>query len=309
MTHSHAKYEQLIADLRQDLRPQREWGEGRGIFLVIGHFVVGVAAGTWLFSLLLGYREGFAVAYALAALGGASHLVFLGRPDRFWRMAARVRTSWISRGFVGLTLFLAGGLLYLVPMFLPGVFWASGSLLADAGFIMAVAGMVVLIVYMGFVYTASKAIPFWNSPLHPALYIAYALRGGLAALLVTVWAVGRGPDLATGLIPLWAGVTGVVMLFFLLEIHGAVTSGNEAARRSVHELFAGRVAVYFYGGTLALGLLVPAYLAVTGLAGPLSVGTMALIGFASAIGDFFMKYSTIRAGIHLPIWTRLSPGR
>ena len=46
--------------------------------------------------------------------------------------------------------------------------------------------MVVLIVYMGFVYTASKGIPFWNSPLHPVLYMAYALRGGIAALLVTM---------------------------------------------------------------------------------------------------------------------------
>ena len=38
------KYAQLIDDLRADLRPQRQWGEGRGIFLVVGHFVVGIAA-------------------------------------------------------------------------------------------------------------------------------------------------------------------------------------------------------------------------------------------------------------------------
>ena len=33
---SRRKYEQLIDDLRQDYRPQRDGGEGRGIFLVIG---------------------------------------------------------------------------------------------------------------------------------------------------------------------------------------------------------------------------------------------------------------------------------
>ena len=48
-----AKYERLIQDLRADFRPQREWGEGRGLFLVIGHFLVGVAAGAWLFGLTL----------------------------------------------------------------------------------------------------------------------------------------------------------------------------------------------------------------------------------------------------------------
>ena len=34
-------YEKLIEDLRADFRPQRSWGAGRGIFMVIGHFVVG----------------------------------------------------------------------------------------------------------------------------------------------------------------------------------------------------------------------------------------------------------------------------
>ncbi|MBI4291744.1 MAG: hypothetical protein HY661_09720, partial [Betaproteobacteria bacterium] len=48
------------------------------------------------------------------------------------------------------------------------------------------------------------------------------------------------------------------------------------------------------------------YLTYTGLANPISMGTMAVIGIASALGDFFMKFSTVRAGVHLPVWTRLS---
>ena len=43
MEPTRIKYQQLIRDLRTELRPQREWCQGRGIFLVIGHFVVGVA--------------------------------------------------------------------------------------------------------------------------------------------------------------------------------------------------------------------------------------------------------------------------
>ena len=46
METTRAKYDQLIQDLRGELRPQREWCEGRGLFMVIGHFVVGVAGGT-----------------------------------------------------------------------------------------------------------------------------------------------------------------------------------------------------------------------------------------------------------------------
>jgi formate-dependent nitrite reductase membrane component NrfD len=224
-------------------------------------------------------------------------------------MALQFRTSWISRGFFGLSLFLAGGFLYLVPLFLPGVLWGSDSPIAAIGNIVAIIGMLVIIGYMGFVYTASKGIPFWNSPLHPALYVAYALRGGVAGLLLALSLGGTGPAVLPNLLLLWIGITAAVALFFGLEVHGALTGGNAAARRSVHELFAGGVAIYFYVGTLLLGLLVPAWLVWAGLNGPLSLGAMAVLAIASAVGDFFMKYSTIRAGVFLPVWTSLAPQR
>ena len=184
--------------------------------------------------------------------------------------------------------------------------WSGASVLADLGYGLAMIGMLVMMGYMGFCYTASKAIPFWHSPLHPLLYVAYALRGGVGALLITHWALGRPAEGASVLLPWWAGITAVVVLFFLLEIHAAVTGGNEAARRSVRDLFSGRVALYFYVGTLVLGLVVPAFLSYIGMSGPISLGTMAVIGVASVIGDFFMKFSTVRAGVHLPSWTQLT---
>lgn len=304
-----AKYDQLIKDMRSELRPQREWSEGRGIFMVVGHFVVGVAGGTWLFSLWYADRLGLALAFLLAGLGGILHLANLGRPARFWKMVLHFRTSWISRGFFGLSVFLIGALLYLVPLYLPGLLWGSDSLIAAIGNVMAIVGMLTLIGYMGFVYTASKGIPFWNSPLHPALYVAYALRGGIAGLLFALALGGKGMDPLNNLLLLWIGITALVILFFGLEVHGALTGGNAAAKRSVHELFVGRVAFYFYGGTLALGLLIPAWLAWAGLYGPLTLGAMVVLALASASGDFFMKYSTIRAGIFLPVWTTLAPQR
>lgn len=295
------RYDQLIADLRTDYRPQREWCEGRGIFMVIGHFVVGVAGGTWLFSLLYANRMGLGLAFVLAGLGGVLHLINLGRPARAWKMMLQFRKSWVSRGFFGLSFFLAGAFLYLVPLFLPGVLWGIDSAVATFGNALAILGMLIMIGYMGFVYTASKGIPFWNSPLHPALYVAYALRGGIAGLLLTLAASGQGFPLIANLLLQWTVITAIVVVFFGLEVHGALTSGNAAAQQSVHELFAGRVAIYFYGGTLLLGLAIPAWLVWTGLTGPLSVGAMALLAAASAIGDFFMKFSTVKAGVYLPL--------
>jgi formate-dependent nitrite reductase membrane component NrfD len=303
MTEISAKYEQLIQDLRREFRPQREWGEGRGLFLVIGHFLVGVAAGAWLFGLIFNYSPGLFAGFLLAGGGGIAHLAFLGRPERFWKMVRHVRTAWISRGFFGLALFLAGAMLYLPPLVLTNWPWAADSVLGYLGWGMAAVGMVVLIVYMGFVYTASKGIPFWNSPLHPVLYMAYALRGGIAALLVAMALFDAPSAGATSLVTIWIAITAVVIILFAFEIQGALTGGNPAARRSVREMFSGRIAVYFYGGTLLIGLVVPLAL-VSGHIAPLGVGVLAAVGLFSALGDFFMKYTTIRAGIYLPLRPR-----
>jgi formate-dependent nitrite reductase membrane component NrfD len=301
MTQISMKYERLIEDLRRDYRPQREWGEGRGVFLVIGHFLVGVAGGAWLFGLWFDYLPGLVGAFLLAGAGGIAHLAFLGRPERFWKMVRHVRTAWISRGFAGLSLFLIGAALYLPPRLLAGWAWSDGSALAQLGWLCAVLGMLVLIVYMGFVYSASKGVPFWNSPLHPVLYVAYALRGGAAGLLLTMALLGASDEQTAGqLIAVWLGITAVIVVLFALELHGAITGGNDASRKSAHELLAGRLSTWFYGGTLLIGLVLPAIL-VSGQLAPLTLGVLALIGLCSTLGDFFMKYTIIRAGVYRPL--------
>ena len=105
---------------RQDLglstyRPQREWINGRGILLPIAHFFSGVGAGAWGFSLLFGYRQGLILALCVVGiLSGVTHLLFLGRLERFWRMVKHPQTSWISRGLWGIAIFLLGGTGYVL---------------------------------------------------------------------------------------------------------------------------------------------------------------------------------------------------
>lgn len=293
---SNQRYNQLIKDLRSEYRPQREWGEGRGLLMVIGHFLVGVAGGTWLMASIYNVTAGYFVAFVLGVLGGLAHLLFLGNPRNAFKMMRHFRTSWVSRGFIGLALFLAGGGVYLALLMFPAaandwrvLVWAAQ---AAAAF-----GTIAIIGYMGFCYTASKAIPFWHSPLHPAIYIAFAVRGGLAALLMIGAVAGAPAD--AWLLKLWLFVTAIVTLFYALELQGALSSGNAAARRSVGDLLAGRLAFVFYGGTLLLGLIVPVLL-LTVMA-QLSPAAMAVIGLASAAGDFFMKLTTVRAGVYLPL--------
>jgi len=300
MAPDNRRYEQLIDDLKSEYRPQREWAEGRGAFLIFGHFLVGVAAGAWILTRFHGSTDGFILAYVLAALGGLAHLGNLARPERFWRMTMRFRSSWVSRGFWGLTLFLLGGIVYIAARLGVGGPLADGAVLTRIADIVAIAGAVIMMGYMGFVYTASKGIPFWNSTLHPVLYIAYAIRGGIAALVLTLAVRGTILEGGGGLLEVWVAVTALVIVLWALEIQGAVSSGDETAMRSVRDILAGRLAVYFYGGTLAVGLVVPLIL-MTGAIAPLSAGILAAIGAASMAGDFFMKYSSIKAGVYLPV--------
>jgi formate-dependent nitrite reductase membrane component NrfD len=288
MAHA-ATSDRLLADLGAMFRPQREWVEGRGLWLIAGHFLSGVGAGTWLFSLWLGYRPGLLLALAAVALSGLAHLRFLGRAARFWKMY-RARTSWIARGFVGMNLFLPGAALYLLR--------PSGAL-GSLGLALATVGAAVLIVYKGNVYAASKGVPFWNSPVLPILYATYAIRGGLALLLVALPFGGRGADAhGVGFLELWVAVSAAVMLGFYL---GVMRNTNLAARRSVAELVRGRAAPAFYLGTVGVGLAVPILIGAAGFAGPLSQMVLAAVGATSLVGDFFAKYAIAKAGVYMPL--------
>ena len=282
-------YNQHLADLGAIFRPQRHWIEGRGLFLIVGHFLSGVGVGTWLFSLWFEFTLGLWIAWAVVGLSGIAHLSFLGRPGRFWMMF-RLRKSWIARGFLGMNLFLPGAFLYLLyPEGVAGTFFLALSL----------AGALVLIVYKGNVYAASKGIPFWNSPVVPILYATYAIRGGVAALLVIMPFAGAELQVhSVEIIELWVAVSAGVMLAFYL---GVMRHTNLAASRSVVELVRGRVAIPFYAGTVGAGLVVPIVIGLLGMASPLSTGILILGGALALVGDFFAKYAIAKAGVFTPL--------
>lgn len=287
--------QQRLRDLGLTYRPQREWIEGRGLLIVAAHFFSGVGAGAWLFSVALDYDAGLVISISMVAgLAGLAHLAFLGRWQRFWRMALRPHSSWISRGLWGFGIFLAGAIPYALPP------------VRDSGFGpvvlgVSLAGMAVLLAYKGFVYAASRAIPFWHLPLVPALYIAYGLRGGAAVLLVAgALASARGGfDIELlDVIKLWVVVSSAVLVLLYLAL---AASAGGAARRSVRELVAGRVSPAFYAGTIFCGLVIPIALGATGAATGVSRGLLAFIGVSSLVGDFYIKYCIVKAGVYLSI--------
>ncbi len=281
-------------DLASVYRPQREWIEGRGMLIVVAHFFSGIGAGAWLWSTLYDFDPGRWLAFAcVVGLSGIAHLAFLGRWDRFWRMMRRPHQSWISRGFWSIGVFALAAMMGAVPAIAAS---AAGPALALVSLVAACA----ILAYEGFVYTASRAIPFWRTRLLPVLYIAYGLRGGAALLLIAAALGVHGFDVATlEAIKLWVILsTAVLILLYLV----AGNRAGGAARKSVGELVAGRISRAFYGGTLVVGIAIPIALAwMRETSGSLGPWLLAAIGVSSLIGDFYVKYCIVKAGVYTPL--------
>jgi formate-dependent nitrite reductase membrane component NrfD len=294
-------HQHSLTDLNLTYRPQREWIEGRGLLVVAAHFFSGVGAGAWLFSVALDYDAGLVISIAIVAgLACPAHLAFLGRWQRFWRVASRPLSSWISRGFWGLAIFLAGAIPYAVPA-------VRDSAIGPVVLGVSLAGMAVVLAYKGFVYVVARAIPFWRLPIVPVLYIAYSLRGGAAVLLVAAAVAGDVFDIdLLETIKLWVVVSSAVLMLLYLAL--AVNVGG-AARRSARELVAGKVSPAFYAGVVFLGLVIPIALGAIGAATGPSRGLLAVVGLSSLVGDFYIKYCIVKAGIYVPIVEELPAPR
>jgi formate-dependent nitrite reductase membrane component NrfD len=115
------------------------------------------------------------------------HLLYLGKPLRFWRMIPPFtnawRTSWITRGLFFTTLFVGFGLIQLVlTYFFPGTGWEI-AFKALGGITALPAG-----IYSGFVMSYCRSIPLWNSALLPPLFLLAGIGDGLALIM----AIGLG---------------------------------------------------------------------------------------------------------------------
>jgi formate-dependent nitrite reductase membrane component NrfD len=287
----------LRRDLAQVYRPQREWIEGRGLWIVVAHFFSGIGAGAWLLSALFDVRVGLWL--GLACVGVYSGLAHLARPERFWRIVKRPHASWISRGIWSIGIFLASGGAYVL-LDLP----STGRALL---LLLSLAGALGVLLYEGFVYAASVAIPFWRTPLLPLLYVAYGLRGGAALLLVAGSLGGAAFDLeAMEAIKLWVvASTGVLVALLLVSAR----SRGGAAQRSMRRRVLGPIAPAFYGGTVLLGIVIPIALGAAHAFGAGGLAVLAVIGVASLLGDFYVKYCVVKAGVYVPTVGALGPLR
>ena len=267
---------------------QREWIEGRGLWLLAAIYLGGVGGGLFIASVVFGWRLGLLIGLGIAIiLKGGAHLLFLTRPMVFWRIFLRPQTSWISRGIYFVLLFAISGLAYY--------FIGGATLMAISVFF-----AFCLIIYTGFVLLASRPISFWNNPLLPILFVFVSLGSGIS-LMDTIQAFSPQDILHRVLLEI-AGpwVVSITALLILVYLAGNYYS-SIAAKESVIYLVKGRLAPLFYTGVAFLGIILPLAILISAYFKVVPSSSLAVAGISELVGAFALRYSILKAGINAAV--------
>ena len=277
--------------------PQKEWAQGRGWFLIIAIFLGGLGGGCYLVSLWLNFLPGLVMGWLMVLFGKTTaHLLFLGRPARFWRAFTRPQSSWISRGVIILTLFLIFSALQMAPAvkqfsWLP---WTFDSVLMK---VLAAFLAFGLIMYTGFLLGSVKAIAFWNDAFVPLLFVLYSLLGGMGLLLATHQLIPDGAAYLQRIEALAPWLLSLVAIILAIYIY-IMYNKTPAARRAVLDIIKGKTAPVFIFGVAILGIAVPLSIAIYSIVNQPSWIILTLGAICEMVGGFSFRYSLLKAGAY-----------
>lgn len=280
---------------------QTEWIEKQGLLIWLAEVFSSLGTGLYLVSIFVGNWWGALLGWLIIMLLKLPlHLVYLGKPTRFWRamppFTKAWRTSWIARGFFFTAMFSFFGLLQLVSSFLAPGTGIDIALKIVAGFF-----CVLTAIYCGFMMSYCKSVPFWNTGLLPVVIMIAGIADGLALLIgVDMWVAG-GVNSAS-----FEAVTRVLLLVNIFLIGSLVLNSfysSETAGLSAREMLAGRAAVPFWIGVVVLGIIVPLAISIQTLGSHENAAHELMITaiISHTIGAFSLKYCILKVGIYEPI--------
>ena len=268
--------------------PQRDWIEGHGILIAFALFFGGIAGGLYLVSLYFDSLLGMFIAWILAMVTGLTDMAHLSKPTRFWRMMLKPRTSWISRGFIVIWLFLGAAAIQLAISY-----WADGGVIETVfkvfGGILAFG----VAIYSGFVVGYVGAIKLWNSAIIPILFVVAGVTGGLALLMVvSVGEAFLSSDAAIALRVVLIGYAVCVAIYLWV-----VTYESTAARDSAMRILKGNIALVFWPLVVLFGIVVPIIMLYTAE----SDAVFIISGIFIIIGGVALRYCILKAGVYSPL--------
>jgi formate-dependent nitrite reductase membrane component NrfD len=261
-------------------------------------FLGGLGAGLFVLALLTDHTAGMLAGYLIVVVGkNTAHMLFLGRPERFWRAAMRPDRSWIARGIWAMGSFAVSGLILLLPRVL-GPAWHLSDWLKGAAAAVAILSAVVIMFYDGFVMNSSPGVAFWRTRLLPLLLLMYATLGGTTLSLTIRELRGEAipgflPNLEHGLL---------VVNFVLLAAYLArMNRSLPAARETLRQWLSGPYTRAFFGLVLLVGLLATLLLSVVQNHAH-ATGFVLLIAACELTGDFTLMMVLLKSGL-FPVQT------
>jgi formate-dependent nitrite reductase membrane component NrfD len=294
---------------------QKEWISGKGILVWLAEVFSALGMGLYLVGLLAGLgglTEGAwwatVVGWALIVLFKLPlHLVYLGRPLRFWRaippFTKAWKTSWLARGMFFSIVFVTAGLVQMVAWYLLYNDVVTGSA-TDVVTVISwaasiVAGVFILLtgVYCGFAMSYCKSVPFWNTGLLPIVFVLMGVADGLALTMGISLATD---DLAISTLESWSRVLLVVNALLILGYLVQAYRKHSAAELAARDLINGSTAWVFWVGIVILGIITPLTISFVTMfleeaqAGPLLIAAIV----CHTIGAFSLKYSVLKVGIY-----------
>jgi len=277
---------------------QTEWIDRRGLILWIAFYTGGLGGGLYLVSVFFNSIWGMFISWLIiAVLKGGAHLLYLGKPQRFWRIITRPQSSWLARGFIFVMLFVIFGAIQLMLSY-----WLPDT--AGEMVFKVLTGITALVVavYTGFVLNTVKAVPFWNSSLLPLLFVLCGILGGFGISVLIALNDGN-IDLATA----EAGSRWLLLAnALLIAIYLWRAAKREATgKQSVMEQIRGSSAPIFWIGIVVMGIIIPLVIAFTSYAVAEMPPAVLVFGVAcEVIGGLALRYCVLKAGAYSPLVAR-----
>ena len=251
-----------------------------------------LGAGLFLVSMYFGFVPGMVLGLLCTGVGKPYyHMSHMGVPMKSWRAILRPDRSWISRGLIGIVVFVPCGALVVLDALFG---WSGGGALGKLVQIVAVVSSLLVMTYQGFAMSHSSAIALWNSALMPVASLVYALTSGAAVTLALgLMFNGIDPVMLSKVVMALVVVT-LVMLLSLLH---ASYHGTTGARQSLELLLRGQFAKQFLSLVFGAGVVLPLLALWLGGASILG-GLIAAVGVVA--GFYYFRLLIFRAGVFEP---------
>jgi sulfite dehydrogenase (quinone) subunit SoeC len=256
-------------------------------------FLGGLGAGLFVLSLLTGHTAGMLIGYVIVVVGkNTAHMLFLGRPERFWRAAMRPDRSWIARGIWAMGFFAVSGMILLLPRLL-GPAWQLAGWIKITVTATAILSAVIIMFYDGFVMNSSPGVAFWRTRLLPLLLLMYATLGGTTlSLTIRELRAEATPAFLPNL-----EHTLLVVNFVLLAVYLArMNRSLPAARETLRQWISGPYARAFFGLVLLVGLLSTVLLSLV-QNHVQATWLVVLIAACELTGDFALVMVLLKSGL------------